>query len=162
MVGLRIRALGFALLIAGATGLVFTANCLAADIRADGPYQRPVLRKQYPTMSPDVERILFEAGESLLTSDAIRSLDLQVASILAQPKAPVTIYGFADADEGGGEILARRRAETVRDYLLAKGLKLYRLKLEVILPPASYNPPLTGGWPRPTRYTITRLSPWDE
>lgn len=150
------------MLIAGGIGLVFTVNCLAADIRADDLYQRPVLRKQYPTMSPDAERILFESGESLLTSDAIRSLDLQVASIRSQPKAPVTIYGFADADERGGESLARRRAETVRDYLLAKGLKLNRLKLEVILPPAGYNPPLTGGWPRPTRYTITRLSPWDE
>jgi hypothetical protein len=166
MINIRLWAVGFALLIAIATSLVFVVDCLAVDsIRGDDPYQRPVLRKQYPAMARDAERIQFEPGESLLTSAATRNLDRQAASIRAQPKAPVTIYGFADAEEGEGqaaERLARRRAETVRDYLMAKGLNLYRLKLEIILPSASYNPPLASGWPRPTRYTITRLSPWDE
>lgn len=166
MVNIRLWAVCFALLIAVATSLVFLADCLAADsIRGDDPYQRPVLRKQYPVMPREAERIQFEPGESLLTSAAVRSLDLQVSSIRAQPKAPVTIYGFADVEEGEAHVaerLARRRAETVRDYLLAKGLNLYRLKLETILPSANYNPPLASGWPRPTRYTITRLSPWDD
>ncbi|PJI44348.1 OmpA family protein [Ferrovibrio sp.] len=166
MISIRLWAFGFALLIATATGLVFVADCLAADsVRGDSPYQRPILRKQYPAMAREAERIQFEPGESLLTLAATRILDRQVAGIRAQPKAPVTIYGFADVEEGEGQVaerLARRRAETVRDYLLAKGLNLYRLKLEIILPPASYNPPLASGWSRPTRYTITRLSSWDE
>ncbi|QDO98698.1 OmpA family protein [Ferrovibrio terrae] len=167
MVNIRLWVMVFALVIAIATSLVFVADCSAADssIRSNSPYQRPVLRKQYPTMARGVERIQFEAGESLLTPAAINILDRQVASIRAQPKAPVTIYGFADAEEGEAQVverLARRRAETVRDYLLAKSLNLYRLKLETILPSAGYAPPLASGWPRPTRYTLTQLSPWDE
>jgi hypothetical protein len=168
MVNIRLWAVGLTLVIAIATSLLFVADCLAADStirRGDSPFQRPVVRKHYPAMARDAERIQFEAGESLLTPAAIQILDRQVASIRAQPKAPVTIYGFADVDEGEGQVaesLARRRAETVRDYLLAKDLNLYRLKLETVLPSASYTPPLTSGWPRPTRYTLTRLSPWDE
>lgn len=126
----------------------------------------PVLRRHQPSQPTEQHIMPFRSGEAVLPPEAIRSLDRLTDLMRSQPKAQVLLYGFADpgeyTDEPAGRRLALRRAEAARDYLLLKGLAVQGARLEAVLPPASYNPPLKSNLPRPASYVKATLLPWNE
>lgn len=126
----------------------------------------PVLRRHQPSQPTEQHIMPFRSGEAVLPPEAIRSLDRLAERMRVQPMARVILYGFADpgeyTDEAAGRRLALRRAEAARDYLLLKGLAVQGTRLEAVLPPVSYNPPLKSNLPRPANYVMGTLLPWDE
>ena len=152
-------------------GSVLVASLLAASsvhaqVGRDGAIIPPVLRRHLPSQPQEQAIIPFGAGEAALPSAAIRALDKLAALMRAQPRSRVILYGFADpqeyTDEAAGRRLALHRAEAARDYLLLTGLTLQGARLEAILPPATYNPPLASGLRRPASYVMASLLPWSD
>lgn len=76
------------------------------------------------------DRVLFSVDQSSLTDEAKRILDGQAAWLVNNPEYDVVIEGHAD-EQGTREYnlaLGARRANAVKEYLLAKGLPSSRLK----------------------------------
>jgi len=152
-------------------GFVLAASLLVvpqvyAQSQRDGGIIPPVLRRHLPSQPQEHAIIPFGAGEAALPMAALHSLDRLAAQLHAEPRARVILYGFADpeeyTDETAGRRLALQRAEAARDYLLLKGLAVQGARLESVLPPASYNPPLKSALPRPASYVRASLLSWDE
>ncbi|MEM9579905.1 MAG: peptidoglycan-associated lipoprotein Pal [Pseudomonadota bacterium] len=77
------------------------------------------------------DRVLFEVDQSSLTGQARLILDGQARWLTENPDYNATIEGHAD-EQGTREYnlaLGERRANTVRDYLLGKGISAARLKV---------------------------------
>ena len=76
------------------------------------------------------DRIFFETDSSSLTPTARTTLDKQVQWLKQFPKYPVTVEGHAD-ERGTREYnlaLGARRAATTREYLVARGVKVERIR----------------------------------
>lgn len=76
------------------------------------------------------DRVLFEVDQSSLNENAKRVLDGQAAWLTTNVDYNVVIEGHAD-EQGTREYnlaLGARRANSVREYLMAKGLPAGRLK----------------------------------
>lgn len=76
--------------------------------------------------------IHFESGSSKLTPDSYVILDQVVKSLMAYPEVRVEIRGYTDS-VGGWEFnlkLSRKRAESVREYLINSGISPDRLVAE--------------------------------
>ncbi len=76
------------------------------------------------------DRVLFAVDQSSLTDEARRTLDGQAAWLTTNADYNVVIEGHAD-EQGTREYnlaLGARRANAVREYLLAKGIPSTRLK----------------------------------
>ena len=76
------------------------------------------------------DRIFFETDSSSLTATARTTLDKQVQWLKQFPKYPVTVEGHAD-ERGTREYnlaLGARRAATTREYLVARGVKVERIR----------------------------------
>lgn len=76
------------------------------------------------------DRVLFAVDQSSLDDRARRTLDGQAAWLTTNPEYNAVIEGHAD-EQGTREYnlaLGARRANAVREYLLAKGLPASRLK----------------------------------
>ncbi|RFP90140.1 peptidoglycan-associated lipoprotein Pal [Rhodobacteraceae bacterium 63075] len=76
------------------------------------------------------DRVLFSVDQSNLSEEAKRVLDGQAAWLTNNPEYTVVIEGHAD-EQGTREYnlaLGARRANAVREYLLAKGMSSGRLK----------------------------------
>ena len=67
--------------------------------------------------------VFFDWGKGELSNDAKASLD-RVAALYAASPRPMTVDGHSDKSGASAGNLAssRRRAETVRDYLVGKGV----------------------------------------
>ena len=75
--------------------------------------------------------VLFGFDSAQLSSEAQRILDRQVAFLQANPSTRIVIGGHAD-ERGTREYnlaLGERRASSVRDYLVAKGINAARLHI---------------------------------
>jgi len=82
-----------------------------------------------PSAGPAPEQsflIYFDTGRASLTSQGRRVADDAVAAFKRSNASHITIAGYADTVGGArlNEALSRRRAETVRDYLVAHGVPL--------------------------------------
>ncbi len=77
-----------------------------------------------------LDKVFFELDSSILKTESIRILDDVAATLMAHPEiALVEVQGHTD-DQGSDEYnigLSQRRAETVRDYLIAQGVEAKRL-----------------------------------
>lgn len=76
------------------------------------------------------DRVFFETDSTELTSTGVATLDKQAAWLGRYPRYAFTIEGHAD-ERGTREYnfaLGARRAETVRNYLAAKGVSAGRMK----------------------------------
>lgn len=76
------------------------------------------------------DRVLFPVDQSSLNEEAMRVLDGQAAWLTTNADYDVVIEGHAD-EQGTREYnlaLGARRANSVREYLMAKGLPAGRLK----------------------------------
>jgi outer membrane protein OmpA-like peptidoglycan-associated protein len=67
--------------------------------------------------------VLFKTGKSDLKAGAMAKLD-QIAEALKGKDQPIVVYGFTDnvGTVDNNMDLSRRRAESVRDYLVSKGI----------------------------------------
>lgn len=77
---------------------------------------------------PDT-RILFRSGSDVFTADTEDNLDV-IAELLSEyPIVPVDIKGHTDSqgDESANLALSQLRANAVRDYLVSKGISVFRL-----------------------------------
>ena len=76
-----------------------------------------------------LEGITFEFDSATLTPEAKPILDDVAASLMYYPEVEVEIQGHTDnvGDDTYNLNLSRRRAEAVKDYLVAKGIRGYRL-----------------------------------
>ena len=77
------------------------------------------------------DRVFFETDSSELTPTAVATLDKQAAWLGRYPRYGFTVEGHAD-ERGTREYnfaLSARRAETVRNYLTAKGVTAGRMKM---------------------------------
>ena len=74
--------------------------------------------------------ILFESSSDILTIDSLDALDSIANVLLDHPDIPVRIEGHTDASGTKQEnlILSQLRANSVRDYLIDRGVSIYRLK----------------------------------
>jgi OmpA-OmpF porin, OOP family len=70
--------------------------------------------------------VYFDTGHATLTPQGRRVADDAVAAFKSSKATHVAIAGFTDTTGGAraNEALSRRRAETVRDYLVAHGVPL--------------------------------------
>lgn len=74
-------------------------------------------------------RTFFAEGSASLDDTAMRTLDSQADWLLRYPQWKVKLQGFSD-DPGGPEdnrVLSQRRADAVRDYLVARGVSRDRM-----------------------------------
>jgi outer membrane protein OmpA-like peptidoglycan-associated protein len=73
--------------------------------------------------------VLFAPDEATLTPDAVRKLDPLVALLKAHPKRHIRIAGYADSRgaESPNLELSQRRADAVRDVLVAGGVSPARI-----------------------------------
>jgi outer membrane protein OmpA-like peptidoglycan-associated protein len=77
------------------------------------------------------EQLAFASGKATLDAAARRTLDLVAERLRAFPSVRVRIEGHADPQTGTAraqESLAAARAETVREYLVGKGVDAARLQ----------------------------------
>ncbi|MGD0565065.1 MAG: peptidoglycan-associated lipoprotein Pal [Roseiarcus sp.] len=76
------------------------------------------------------DRVFFETDSTELTSTGQTTLDKQAAWLNQYPRYTFTIEGHAD-ERGTREYnfaLGARRAETTKNYLIAKGVSIARIK----------------------------------
>jgi outer membrane protein OmpA-like peptidoglycan-associated protein len=68
--------------------------------------------------------VLFAADEATLTADALHKLGPLVTLVQAQPKRPIRIAGYTESTGTGATNfeLSQRRADAVRDFLVANGV----------------------------------------
>ena len=76
------------------------------------------------------DRVFFETDQTSLTQQAMATLDRQVQWLGQYPRYSFTIEGHAD-ERGTREYniaLGARRANTVRDYMIARGIAPNRMR----------------------------------
>lgn len=97
---------------------------------------KSILRPEVAAPAPEEEApraedvvVGFDAAGKTLTDEATAALDALVASPAARAGGAVTLRGHSDSrgDDRANLRASRRRAETVRDYLVAKGIDPARL-----------------------------------
>ncbi len=97
---------------------------------------KSILRPEVTAPAPEEEAVRaedvvvgFDEAGKLLTDDAKAALDALVASPAARAGGAFTLRGHSDSrgDDRANLRASRRRAETVRDYLAAKGIDPARL-----------------------------------
>lgn len=118
-------------------GVMMLAACTDGDpVRTDRPTAPPVSTgavtpgEIYPEYGRIADRVLFQTDSALLQSDAQQILEKQAAWLQAFPQHTVTIEGHAD-ERGTREYnlaLGEKRAQAVKDYLVALGIDPKRLK----------------------------------
>ncbi len=76
------------------------------------------------------DRVFFESDSSELTAQGVATLDKQAQWLTRYPRYSFTVEGHAD-ERGTREYnfaLGARRAETVKNYLAAKGVSAARMR----------------------------------
>jgi len=68
--------------------------------------------------------VLFQSGKSTLKPLAQQKIALVAEQIRTQPESVVTVEGHTDnrGSEASNQVLSQRRAESVRDFLMSKGI----------------------------------------
>ncbi|MFQ5656520.1 MAG: OmpA family protein [Candidatus Methylomirabilales bacterium] len=103
----------------------------AAEI-GEGEEEVAELIPEAPTImpkEPPFEDVFFDSNEAVLREDAKETLDAIIDWLKANPQAHTVIEGHADerGNEAYNLALGKRRANVVRDYLVAGGIDPTRL-----------------------------------
>lgn len=89
-----------------------------------------ISRKQPTGMLNELQTVYFDYDSSLLKAEAQRTLDQNAQFLIANPQVRVLIEGHCD-ERGTQEYnlnLGQRRADTVREYLITKGVRAEQLE----------------------------------
>jgi outer membrane protein OmpA-like peptidoglycan-associated protein len=75
---------------------------------------------------------LFDPGSALLRTGATPTLDQIAATLRAHPERQILVEGFTDSEgsEAGNLDLSTRRAEAVREALVARGISAQRIAIQ--------------------------------
>ena len=87
---------------------------------------------ELPTLNEalNLESITFETASAVITPEGLAALEATVEFLSANPAVRVAIEGHTDSqgDEESNLALSRRRADSVRDYLVEQGIAADRLE----------------------------------
>ncbi len=77
-----------------------------------------------------LEDVRFESGRAALRSEAKETLTELVSILENNPDIQVRLKGYADnvGNESDNELLSRKRAESIKDYLVSEGIDGSRIK----------------------------------
>jgi peptidoglycan-associated lipoprotein len=122
------RGAGLAALLLAALAMSACANKQAADSLASAGVATPGSQQDFVVNVGD--RVFFEVDSSELTSQARGTLERQAQWLRNYRTYAFTIEGHAD-ERGTREYniaLGARRAQAVRDYLIARGVEASRMR----------------------------------
>jgi photosynthetic reaction center cytochrome c subunit len=155
----------------GPTGDVAKLNCATCHQGAYKPLNGAQMAKAFPEVlalggarptdglpapQADAARavLFFATGSAALDADQAKGLLVLVASLSAQPRAVAAVSGYhsASGDLASNQALARQRATSVRDALLAAGVAPARVKLDK---PLQAEANLVGEDPAARRVEVT-------
>jgi peptidoglycan-associated lipoprotein len=115
---------------AGAGGTAGLGAPLDMNGTVIGPDGQPIAVSSIQYFNQIIgDRVHFAVDQSTLSPQARNILDLQAQWLLAKPGLPITVEGHAD-EQGTRQYnlsLSARRASSVRDYLVTKGVPDGRL-----------------------------------
>jgi len=124
-----LRGFGMATALIAGMALSACANKPANDALATGPgAATPGSQQDFVVNVGD--RVLFEVDSSELTAQSRSTLDKQVQWLQTYRSYTFTVEGHAD-ERGTREYniaLGARRAQAVRDYLVARGIEQHRMR----------------------------------
>ena len=122
------RGAGLAAVLLAALAMSACANKQAADSLASAGVATPGSQQDFVVNVGD--RVFFESDSSELTSQARSTLEKQAQWLRNYRSYAFTIEGHAD-ERGTREYniaLGARRAQAVRDYLIARGVEASRMR----------------------------------
>jgi peptidoglycan-associated lipoprotein len=128
IIQLRIRSVGMAVALLAGLALSACASQQAADSMASAGVATPGSQQDFVVNVGD--RVFFETDSTELTPQARAILDKQAQWLQQYGNYAFTIEGHAD-ERGTREYniaLGARRAQTVRDYLAARGIQPQRMR----------------------------------
>ena len=124
-----LRGAGLAAALIAGLAVSACANKPASDALATGPgAATPGSQQDFVVNVGD--RVFFESDSSELTAQARATLEKQAQWLQSYRTYAFTIEGHAD-ERGTREYniaLGARRAQTVRDYLAARGIEVHRMR----------------------------------
>ena len=127
--GQILRAARFAAAIAAALSIAACASQNANDAQANATNQaQPGSQQDFVVNVGD--RVFFETDSSDLTPQSRQTLDKQAQWLNNYAQYTFTVEGHAD-ERGTREYniaLGARRAQTVRDYLISRGIEAQRMR----------------------------------
>jgi peptidoglycan-associated lipoprotein len=103
---------------------------ITADRQPDNGNARPSIDQKAGSLADVGDRVFFAYDSSLLSADAARTLQRQAAWLQQFPALHLTVEGHSD-ERGTREFnlaLGERRANAVRDYLVAQGIASNRIR----------------------------------
>lgn len=99
-----------------------------------------------------LNNILFQRGKAVVSPEGKAEADKLIAEMKKFPQDTVTLEGHtcAEGDWDYSLQLGKRRAEAVRDYLVAQGIAPERIRV------VSYGETMPAEPPNPARYKVNR------
>lgn len=93
---------------------------------------KPTAVEMQPTMDTAAKRILFQTGKAILTTSSYGALNAIAASLQQNTDVTLTIEGHTDnvGSTTSNQILSEKRANTVKTYLVKKGVDAGRMTIE--------------------------------
>ena len=93
---------------------------------------KPTAVEMQPTMDTAARRILFQTGKAVLTVSSYTALDAIAAQLDRNTDVTLTIEGHTDnvGSTASNQILSEKRANTVKNYLVKKGVGASRMTVE--------------------------------
>jgi peptidoglycan-associated lipoprotein len=128
IIQLRIRSVGMAVALLAGLALSACASKQAADSMASAGVATPGSQQDFVVNVGD--RVFFETDSTELTPQARATLDKQAQWLQQYGNYAFTIEGHAD-ERGTREYniaLGARRAQTVREYLVSRGIEAQRMR----------------------------------
>jgi peptidoglycan-associated lipoprotein len=125
-----IRGASIAVLVAAAMAVAGCANNPANDAQANAAGGAATPGSQQDFVVNVGDRVFFETDQTDLTSQGRETLDKQAQWLSRYAQYAFTIEGHAD-ERGTREYniaLGARRAQSVRDYLIARGIAANRMR----------------------------------
>jgi photosynthetic reaction center cytochrome c subunit len=131
-----------------------TLNAPAPAPAASEPAAAPTSSLPPPTAEPTYSVLFFDTGSAVLQGDQATGLAKLVATMSNQPELTATISGYhsASGSLSANQELAKQRAFSVRDAMLAAGIDEKRVKL---LKPVLASANLAGEDPQARRVEVT-------
>ncbi len=101
-----------------------------ADKCPDSPADKPVDADGCTIVSVVLKNVHFETNSSELTSSSSEDLDKAVAAMNKYSQLQIEIQAHTDSmgDAGYNQSLSEKRANSVRDYIIGKGIAANRMK----------------------------------
>ena len=112
-------------IFAYAASVAVLVGAVSLFTRMNAPPASPMAKKKIV-----LRAVHFAFDQNELRPDALPLLSEVMGVLAAAPEANILVEGHADASEPNATTLAMRRANAVRDYLIAQGIAAARIHVE--------------------------------